>query len=270
MINSEDDLTKSHIKGYTRAGVYVRPHERSGTAAPLEPHHHPRPGEKGEAVLVKAPHHASSPSTWNEPSAVATFLPDGDLPASLNGVALHPWKDHPTTAEGWDYTEGVNDDLVEPAFHIPAGKHPAAGVLIEEPDGRVWLCAPTNAFGGYHATFPKGTAEDGLSLQASAIKEAFEETGLKVRITGFMGDFERTTSMARMYRAVRVGGSPAAMGWESQAVHLVPKGNLYEHLNGVADHPVAQAAGAGPAPKQPKPAASPGFKPTFGGLFGKK
>lgn len=249
----EEDLAKAHIKGYTRAGVYVRPHERGGPAAPIPAHDHPRRGDKGEKVLVKAPHHASAPSTWHEPEAVATFLPDGDVPAELNGVAIRRWRDHPTTADGWDYADGVNDDLAEPAFKCPPGKHAAAGVIIEEPDGRVWLCAPTNAFGGYHATFPKGTAEKGLSLQANALKEAFEETGLQVKITGFIGDFERTTSVARMYRAVRVGGDPTACGWESQAVHLVPRDHLYEHLNGWADHPVAEAVGAGPAPKKPEP-----------------
>lgn len=251
-------MVKSHVKGYTRAGVYVRPHERGPNASPpLEPHHHPRTGDNGQRVLVKDPHHPSAPSTWHEPGAVATFTPNGDVPAELNGIPVRRWKDHPRTAEGWDYDEGVNDDLAEPPFVVPKGKHPAAGVIIEEPDGRVWLTAPTNAFGGYHATFPKGTAEGELSLQANAIKEAFEETGLRIRITGFIGDFERTTSMARMYRAVRVGGSPADAGWESQAVHLAPKGHLYELLNGYADHPVAEAVGAGPAPKKPDPAKVP-------------
>ncbi len=250
-----DDLTKAHVNGHMRGSVYVRPHERGGVPAHIEPHHHPRPGEKDEPVLIKHPHHASASSTWDSPDAVATFVPDGDVPLALHGVPFRQWRDHPTTAEGWDYVDGVNDDLAEPPVKTRPGKSIGAGVIIEEPDGRVWLTAPTNGFGGYDATFPKGTAEGGLSLQANAIKEAFEETGLKIRITGFVGDFERTTSVARMYRAVRVGGTPVAMGWESQAVHLVPKGDLYEHLNGWADHPVAEAVGAGPAPK--KPAAPP-------------
>ena len=246
------DLQKSHVKGYSKGdGTYVRPHERGGAAAPKEPHHHPRLGEKGEPVLIKQPHHASAPSTWFAPDAVATFLPDGDAPKEINGVHLTRWKDHPRTDEGWEYADGVNDDLEEPPFELGHGKHAASGVIIEEPDGRVWLVAPTNAYGGYQATFPKGTAEPGLSLQANAIKEAFEESGLKVKITGFIGDFERTTSKARYYRAIRVGGCPTAAGWETQAVHLAPKSHLYELLNGYADHPVAEVIGAGPAPKKP-------------------
>lgn len=252
-----DDLTKAHIKGYSRKdGVYVRPHERDTGeqgAAPAAVHHHPRLGDNGQPVVVHRPTHASAPSTWHNPDAVATFVPDGDVPPSLNGVPFRAWKDHPTTTEGWEYVDGINDELWEPAFMLPPGKKAAAGVIIEEPDGRVWLVAPTNQFGNYEASFPKGTEEPGLSLQATAIKEAFEETGLKVEILGVVGDYERTTSMARLYRAKRVGGTPTAMGWESQAVHLVPKGQLYEYLNMWTDHAAAETVGAGPAPKKPQP-----------------
>ena len=250
-----EPLEKSHIGGYTKKdGTYVKPHNRAGEAAPTGVvHHHPRAGEKGEAVVVKAPSHPSAPSTWHHPDAVATFVPEGDVPASINGVGLRSWKDHPKTSEGWDYVDGQMDDLDEPAFHLPPGKKAASGVVIEEPDGRVWLVAPTNQFGGYHASFPKGTAEPDLSLQANAIKETFEETGLQVEITGFLGDYERTTSVARMYTAKRVGGTPIEMGWESQAVVLAPKARLYDQLNMWSDHSIAERIGAGDAPKASKP-----------------
>jgi len=257
------ELAKAHVKGHMRGQHYVRPYDRDGGPSHPEPHHHPDLDHKGKPVLIKQPTHPSAESTWDDPDAVATFVPGGDCPARLNGVSLTRWKDHPTTDEGWDFVDGVNDDLVEPPLVAKPGKSIGAGVIIEEPDGRVWLTAPTNAFGGYQATFPKGTAEKGLSLQANAIKEAFEETGLKIEITGFAGDFERTTSVARFYRARRVGGTPVAMGWESQACHLVPKSMLYEHLNGWADHPIAEGIGAGPAPKKPAPAKSKQNKSLF-------
>jgi len=244
----DDDLLKSHVKGHMRSdGVYIRPYERGAPALPRSIHH-PRLGEKGELVLIQAPHHASLPSTWASPDAVATFTPGGDAPLAIGGVPLRAWKDHPTTAEGWNYDDGVNHDLHETALRVPLGKKPSSGVIIEEADGRVWLTAPTNSFGGYDATFPKGSAEPGLSLQANAIKEAWEESGLRVEIIGLVGDFERTTSVARMYRARRIGGSPVDAGWEAQAVVLCPKGHLYEHLNGLADHPIAEVIGAGPTP----------------------
>lgn len=247
-------LAKARVRGFTRKnGVYVRPHDRrtAPAAKPLAApvHHHPRLGEKGEQVVVESPTRASHQSTWHSPSSVATFVPDGDTPPSLNGVPMARWRDHPTTTEGWDYVDGTDEDLDEPPLHLPPGKKLASGVVIEEPDGRVWLIAPTNGFGGYEASFPKGTAEPELSLQANAIKECWEETGLKVEITGFVGDFPRTTSIARMYRARRVGGTPAAMGWESQALHLVPKTKLYDYLNMWSDHPVAESIGAGESPE---------------------
>jgi 8-oxo-dGTP pyrophosphatase MutT (NUDIX family) len=247
------DFMKGHIKGYAKKdGTYVKPHERNGAGSGLAPASHPHPNHKGEAVTIHNPHAGSAPSTWHANEAVATFLPDGDVPLSLNGVPLRAWKDHPTTSEGWDYDSGINDDLDEPPFKMVPGKVAAAGVIIEEPDGRVWLTAPTNGFGGYDATFPKGTAEEGLSLQANAIKEAYEETGLRVQIVGFLGDYDRTTSKARFYLARRIGGTPSGMGWESQAVHLVPRDHLYDHLNGTADHKIAEDVGAGPMPP-PKP-----------------
>lgn len=263
MLAECEDLAKAHVKGYSRAdGTYVRPYERGGPSAPPAAHHHPKPGEKGAPVLIKKPHHASAPSTWENPKAVATFVPGGDVPRTLNGVPVRRWRDHPRTAEGWDYCDGIMDELDEPPLQLKSGKYAASGAVIEEPDGRVWLVSPTNEFGGYKASFPKGTAEDGLSLQANALKEVFEEAGLQVKIVGLLGDFERSTSIARMYRAVRVGGDPTAMGWESQAVSLVPKDRLYEHLNHWGDHGTAEALGAGPAPK-----AAPAKKGGTGWLF---
>lgn len=146
---------------------------------------------------------------------------------------------------GWEYGDGVNDALHEPPFHLPEGKNASSGVIIEEPDGRIWVVHPTNKFGGYEATFPKGSAEPELSLQANAVKEAFEESGLEIEITGFIGDFERTTSVARMYRARRVGGSPVHAGWESQAVSLVPKEKLKDILNMWPDHSIVDSITSG-------------------------
>ena len=101
---------------------------------------------------------------------------------------------------------------------------------VEEPDGRLWLVAPSNAFGDYTATFPKGRIEGNGSHQASAIREAYEEAGLKVKIIGFLADSNRSQSYTRYYLAQRVGGDPGLMGWESQAVHLVPRAALGKFL----------------------------------------
>lgn len=261
-------LLKAHVKAHTRKdGVFVKDYERhdqpkhgktvlgqkkifGSTSLPKSAVPHPETDDHDEEVMIHQPTKPTSPQTWFDPKAVATFVPGGKTPASLNGVPFAPWADHPTTLEGWEYLPEIDDNLDEPPLHVPDGKKVSAGVVIEERDGRVWLTAPTNHFGGYQASFPKGTAEPEMSLQATAVKEVFEETGLKVKITGFLGDYTRTTSVARIYRGVRVGGTPAAMGWESQAAHLAPKDRLYDLLNMSSDHPIAQAVGAGEPPEK--------------------
>lgn len=254
MIEHTDEdlvLLKAHVKGHVRGSSYVRPYDRGGLeVSHPEPHHHPDLDDHGKPVLIKRPTHPSAPSTWSNPDAVATFVPGGDVPRELNGVPFRRWRDVPDTVEGWDYTECVDHDIEEPPFHLPPGKRAAAGVVIEEPDGRCWLVHPTNAFGGHEATFAKGSCEPELSMQGNAVKEAWEESGLKVQITGFLMDVDRTTSKARFYRAKRIGGDPTDVCFESQAVSLVPKGLLYELLNMKTDHGVAEAIGGGPTPKK--------------------
>lgn len=238
-------LSKSWIRGFLRKdGVYVKPHQtKTQKKAPVDTKpvvHHIKRDDAGKRVAVKSPTEASHKRTWTMPEAVATFTPAGDHPRGLGAVAFKAWKGAPKTKGGWNYVEGIKYDLREDPLIVPPGKHPAAGVIIEEDDGRIWLVAPTNAFGGYQNTFPKGTCEKGLSIQANAIKEAWEESGLKVEITGVLGDFERTTSVARMYLARRTGGNPVDMGWESQAVRLVPKEKLNELLNMDSDRSIIE------------------------------
>jgi 8-oxo-dGTP pyrophosphatase MutT (NUDIX family) len=113
----------------------------------------------------------------------------------------------------------------EPVFKPPKGLQAAAGVVIREPDGRIWVVCPTNQYGDHEVTFPKGRLE-GKSLQATALCEAYEESGLRVRLIRHLVDIRRTQTYTRYYLAERVGGSPADMGWESQCVVLVPEGDL--------------------------------------------
>lgn len=202
---------------------------------------HPRPNDHGQPVIIKKPTTPTPLSTWNDPQAVATVAPDAPLPPDLNGIAFVPWSDHPRTTAKWNAYGGLMPDLVEPAMQIPTGKKASAGVVAVEPDGRVWLVHPTGGFGGYLATWPKGRVDGGMSLQATAAREAWEESGLKVRITGLLGDFDRTTTRTRYYLAERTGGTPALMGWESQACTLAPLEALADLLNGASDKPVLAA-----------------------------
>jgi len=198
---------------------------------------HPKLGDKGQKVGIYSPH-VPAVGALSAPGEIATITPGCEMPESLNGIPFADWTP-PESDDQWDYVEGVNDDLAEPAMHCPAGKLPASGLVIVETDGRVWLVSPTNKFGGYLNTFPKGKVEEEMSFQANAIKEAWEEAGIKANIIGLLGDVERTTSVTRYYLARRVAGNPAqAMTWESQAVHLCPISKLTGFLDAKVDHQV--------------------------------
>lgn len=174
---------------------------------------HPFPDDDGKPVILRAPSTASPLAAWDDPLQVATVIPGGDLPAQLNGIAFAPCA-LPDTAS--------LSNVDEPPFALPPGFKAAAGAVILEPDGRAWLVAPSNGFGGYAATFPKGRVDPGCGLAATAVREAWEEAGLRIAIDSFLLDARRTQTYTRYYLARRIGGSPAAMGWETQAVHLAP------------------------------------------------
>lgn len=201
-------------------------------------HDHPRKDDKGQPVVLHQPSQATALATWDDPDQRASVTPQAQMPASVGGLAIASWKSTPTRAAGWEQLAQAAA-LNEPPLKSLPGKAPASGAVVVEADGRVWVVSPSNGFGGYTHTFPKGKLEahEGLSLRANALKEIFEESGLQVELTSFLCDSVRSTSVTRYYLARRVGGNPADMGWESQAVHLVPPGELAAFV----DHPNDQA-----------------------------
>lgn len=175
-------------------------------------------------------------------------------PNGLHGPALKPWKPPASPAHdpnaGWRKTPDNPNHDPHPLV-VKDGKKAASGVIIHEPDGRVWLTKPTNSYGGYKYTLPKGSAEHDLTLQQNAVKEAYEETGLHVQITGHAGDYERDTSVGRYYHAKRIGGHPGKAGWESEAVTLAHPDDMHSLLNRSVDQKIAHDhAGAPPPPKK--------------------
>ncbi len=137
----------------------------------------------------------------------------------------------------------------EPEFKLPPNSYlkKSTGVIIEEPDGRIWIYEPSNHFGGYEHTFPKGRIEPTLTLQQTAVKEALEETGLLTEITGYLGDYTKTTTLTRYYLAKRIGGTPTQADFhrkdgeveEVWTVSLVPKKDLKKLLNMPIDQKIA-------------------------------
>lgn len=199
---------------------------------------HPKPNERGLPEPLHAPTPPTPMASWLEPQAVATVIPEGPLPPALNGIPFVPWRDAPGDDAGWAEVSGQGAPFDEPPFVPAPNRKVAAGALIVEEDGRVWVVHPSNGFGGYAATFPKGTLDPGVPLRATAVREAYEESGLRVVLTGFVMDLTRSRSRTRYYLARRVGGSPADMGWESQAVSLAPRARLAELLVNPNDAPL--------------------------------
>jgi 8-oxo-dGTP pyrophosphatase MutT (NUDIX family) len=186
--------------------------------------HHPCRNDDGDPVVIHRPSSPSALTHWADCGAQATAVPACAMPAELNGIMLAPCA---LPADDGGTVE-------EPGFILPPGLKAAAGAVVIEDDGRVWLVSPTNGFGGYGATFPKGRVDPGGTLQRTAVREVFEESGLAVRLEAFLLDVRRTQTYTRYYLAKRIGGCPSAMGWETQAVHLVPAARLAEvavHLN---------------------------------------
>lgn len=139
---------------------------------------------------------------------------DYDPKDKINGVPLK-------YAGKPDFDKYTNPDLREEPLQVGEGQHAAAGIVIIEPDHTVWTVTPEGNYGGYRNTFPKGTPEPDETLQKAAVREVYEESGLVARITGVLGDVERSTSTTRYYVGERVTGSPAFAGDETHAVKLM-------------------------------------------------
>lgn len=205
-------------------------------------HYHPHRDNRGHPVELNSPSQATPAESWADPHQVATVIPGGDAPAALNGIAFADWAEAPVTSAGWEeQVKLTSTTFTEPPMAGAPGKFAASGVVILEDDGRAWVVSPSNQFGGYVNTFPKGKLDPGLSMRGNALKEAYEESGLKVALTGFLCDSLRSTSVTRYYLARRMGGHPARMGWETQAVSLVPRAKLAEFVSHKNDKVILDA-----------------------------
>ena len=242
-VNFKNQVAK--VQGTNRAHLYhevwdvLYKLQTEPTFSSTGPVFHPHKDENGKPVVLKMPSKPTPLETWAQPTELACVVPGGAMPVALNGIAVSSWDDVPKSAPSWEAL-AAQTAIAEPEFKVPAGYKKAAGVVVRETDGRFWVVAPSNQFGGYAATFPKGTM-DGKSTQIAAMVEAYEETGLKVQILKHLVDVKRSQSYTRYFLAERVGGNPADMGWETQAVMLVPPSQLSKVLTNAYDQPILQA-----------------------------
>jgi ADP-ribose pyrophosphatase YjhB (NUDIX family) len=172
------------------------------------------------AATPAQPAAAGSPSPLHRGANVITGVP-AQAPMALpvvphrDEIQWSTGKPEPGTLHGVDFAsaphhfwEQVKDkDIGEPKPTRPINR---AGVMIQEPDGRIWIVRPTNEFGDRKHTLPGGGVESGLTNQQNALKEVWEETGLQVEITGHLGDFRDSNNgnNGRLYIGRRIGGAP--------------------------------------------------------------
>ncbi len=184
----------------------------------------PAMSSTGSGTFIRVPSTATGSATYTNQDAVATFVP------AQSGL---PYQSAKLTSQKLKVLMRMSKD----ANHFDDGD--AAGTIIFEPDGRLWIVHPTNKFVGYTSTFPKGTRDGNEDLRTTAIRETYEETGLLVTLLDYPGvcygagvnngafvKLNRASGVTYYYIAKRVAGSPSDMGWESQAVSLVPVTSL--------------------------------------------
>ncbi|MCQ4323229.1 NUDIX hydrolase [Stutzerimonas stutzeri] len=159
---------------------------------------------------------------------VVAFPSGAPVSGTLNGVELTPWRDHPADPVQWELPEMINPGLTEPPLE-EGGKLLASGAVIIEPDHRVWVAHLNEPFNAACVGFPTARKDPALSLQATAVREAWEKTGLQVRIIGWLGDFDAQITRTRYYLAARIGGAPTACGWEHPPMSLVTLGALMHY-----------------------------------------
>lgn len=183
----------------TPAPVVAPPPSPVASPAPVPPAASP-------GVFVLDPSHMVNP-----PSALPVV-------PMVNKITFETGKHEPGTLNGVDFTQAPKN-FWEKTQDVTSFKEPPptngriarAGVMVMEPDGRVWIASPTNSYGDRKHTLPGGGVEHGLSNQQNALKEVWEETGLQVEITGHLGDFRDSNNgnIGRMYIGRRIGGRPS-------------------------------------------------------------
>jgi ADP-ribose pyrophosphatase YjhB (NUDIX family) len=158
----------------------------------------------------------------------------------------------------------------------PTKRAVSAGGLVYEDraEGRwVVLISRRNAAGQLQWTLPKGGLEDGESLEAAAVREVREETGLDSEITGKLGvvdywfvwkpDEVRYHKYVHYFLMAHRGGDTDARDDEAEDVVWLPLPDALERLSHpnerrlVADvdgHPAGREAALDAALTQGEPA----------------
>lgn len=163
-----------------------------------------------ELVILKVPKHTMSQDEF------AGRLKDLDLDLSVGHKIVTGHEAHiaivskGSTVAASKASPGA---LIQPKAPPKPKKWTSAGcVVIPSMDdhGHVYVIKPSNNYGPWG--FPKGQVDKGETVKQAAIREVYEETGLRVKIlpgkNAYVGKGVGTMSITHFFLAVRTGGSP--------------------------------------------------------------
>lgn len=85
-----------------------------------------------------------------------------------------------------------------------AEKWASAGGIVFDRDGRVAVVRQWSRSGRLRWTLPKGKLDDGESVEAAALREVYEETGVHARIVEYLGVYEGKRSHVHFFVMVAV------------------------------------------------------------------
>jgi 8-oxo-dGTP pyrophosphatase MutT (NUDIX family) len=177
------------------------------------------------ATPAAAPAAAKPAPKPPKPTSGAGALPDGDEAAA--NVATLP-------GDGQANYAGKQGHEVDPTWK-PHPTSQAYGGVVTRTDPatgktQVLLRRPTNDFGGYVWTFPKGKKDQHPDAQTAALAEVAEETGHKGQVVGhlpgtFTSDSDSTTNYFLMHST---GEDKSLMDTETAATQWVDLDKAHE------------------------------------------
>lgn len=143
----------------------------------------------------------------------------------------------------------------------PEGPSLAVDAVIAHGEGVVLIERGRPPFDGAWA-LPGGFVEVGETVEQACVREALEETGLEVELTGLVGVYSdpardpRGHVVSVTFAAEAVDGELAG-GDDAARARVFPPDDLpelaFDHARILADHARMREAGRGPDPSDPAP-----------------
>ncbi len=104
------------------------------------------------------------------------------------------------------------------------------GVVINQ-DGQVLLREPDGHYGGYVWTFAKGEPSPGETIEQTALREVFEETGVKGQIVAKIPGVFRGSTTDNEYFLMALKEDAKQFGHETKAVRWVTQSEAEELIS---------------------------------------